>query len=220
MTSGGNGVARRIDARDDSLGAVVDRRLSGRFVVDPWGLDDDLRRLAAGMARWRWATSLDGADLLPRGSALLVHDQGVDPATPLVLATAVGRHAGRTVRPVGLPDRSPLGPLLARVGVVPRTEGDVRSLLRAGELVSVALGRPPRGGRPSADLGLVAAAHAVGAPLVPVSVGGRPFGRRRPVVVGAPVPTARRRLVGAVETLAEEVADRVGALAQLAAVED
>lgn len=219
-TTGGAGV-RRIDVRDDSLGGVLDRRLDGRFEIDPWGFDRDLAGLAGIVARARWDTALDGADLVPRGGALVVHDQGLDPATPLVLASAFARHVGRPVRPVGLPDWSPVGPWLARLGVVPRTAADARALLRAGALVAVPLGRSWRGGSsPVADLDLVTAAHAVGAPLLPVAVGGRAFGRRRPVVVGAPVLTRRRRRIGAADALAVEIADRVLALAQLAAVED
>jgi hypothetical protein len=184
--------------------------------VDPWGYDADVVELVAPLWRLRWDTSLDGADLVPRRGALVVHGQGVDPATPLVLASASARHLGRPLRPIGVPDVSPLGPALARLGAVPRTAADVRALLRAGALVSVPLGRDWRG-RPAgaADVEVVAAAHDVGAPLVPVVVGGRPFGRRRPVVVGAPLGTSRRRRAGAADHLAAEIAERVVALGAL-----
>ncbi|MFN8038777.1 MAG: hypothetical protein U0Q07_06150 [Acidimicrobiales bacterium] len=221
MTTTGDARARRIDVRDESLGGVLDRRLDGRFEVDPWGYDRDLAGVVGLVARARWDTALDGADLVPRGGALVVHDQGLDPATPAILAAAFARHLGRTVRPVGQPDWSPLGPWLARLGMVPRTAADTRALLRAGALVAVPLGRSWRGEPSSfADLDLVAAAHAVGAPLLPVAVGGRLLGRRRPVVVGAPVPTRRRRRIGAADALAAEIADRVVALADLADLED
>lgn len=213
--------ARRIDARESGLSAVVARRLAGDVEVDPWGLDADVADMAAALWRLRWSTSLDGADLVPRRGALLVHGQGLDPAIPLVLASAVARHLGRPLRPVGVPDVSPLGPALARVGAVPSTAPDVRALLRAGALVSVPLGRDWRG-RPAAmaDVEVVAAAHAVGAPLVPVVVGGRPFGRRRPVVVGAPLASRRRRRADAAEVLAGEIAERVVALSALLAAGD
>ncbi len=221
MTAAGGPSVRRIDARDESLGGVLDRRLDGRFEVDPWGFDPDLAGVVGLAARARWDTALDGADLVPRGGALVVHDQGLDPATPAVLAAAFARHLGRPLRPVGRPDWSPIGPWLARLGAVPRTAGDVRALLRAGALVALPLGRSWRGEPAmSADGELVAAAHAVGAPLLPVAVGGRVLGRRRPVVVGAPVPTRRRRRIGAADLLAAEIAERVHALGHLADLED
>ena len=221
MSATGGAPARRVDVPDESLGGVLDRRLDGRFEVDPWGFDRDLAGLVGLAARARWDTSLDGADLVPRGGALVVHDQGLEPATPAILAAAFARHVGRPLRPVGRPDWSPVGPWLARLGAVPRTGADVRALLRAGALVAVPLRRSWRGEpSPSADVELVAAAHAVGAPLLPVAVGGRVLGRRRPVVVGAPVPTRRRRRIGAADALAAEIAERVAALAELAAVED
>ena len=48
------------DLQFDDLGSIVARRISGRFVVDEWGLDADLRRIVSPLVRARWSLRLEG----------------------------------------------------------------------------------------------------------------------------------------------------------------
>ena len=44
---------------------LVQRRLAGAYVVDPWGLDREVHALAAGAARLRWTVAVSGGAHLP-----------------------------------------------------------------------------------------------------------------------------------------------------------
>lgn len=117
-------------------GRVIGRRLQGTFEVDPWGLDTDLLHLVSPLAGLRWSITVDGADLVSRGPALLVAPLRLRaPTEPVVLAAAVLRTVGRPLRVLGIPDVAPVGPFLRRFGGVVDHPAEAAALLRAGHLV-------------------------------------------------------------------------------------
>jgi 1-acyl-sn-glycerol-3-phosphate acyltransferase len=184
------------DDRDESYPALLARRLSGRYEVDEWGYDADLSIALAPLAALRQRPDVTGAGHLPEiGPALVVTNRRAAAIEPVLLAAALSRATGRPVRFGPIPDLAPIGPLLRRFGGVPGNEHDLRSLLRAGEIVIRPLAfdirRPFGPGR--VERATLDVARAVGAPVVPVRVDGFEFGRRRRVIVGAPIITRRGR---------------------------
>jgi hypothetical protein len=103
-----------------------------------------------------------------------------------------------------VPAVGPLAPIARRLGAVPGNPADLRSLLRAGELVCVPLGRellhPFHVG--PVPVGPIAVALEAGAPLIPVAVLGVEIGRWWTVRFGGPI-TTRRRSIGEPAELAE-----------------
>jgi hypothetical protein len=186
------------DLQCDDLGSIVGRRLSGRFAIDEWGLDDDLRRVLSPLVRLRWSLRLEGELALPEiGPAVLVHTRRVGWSESAVLAAAVARATDRPLRVTGAPAAGPLGPIGRRLGAVPGNSADLRSLLRAGELVGVPLGREVLhpfhvGPVPVAP---IAGALEAGAPIIPVAVLGLEVGRWWTVRFGRPITTRRRSVV-------------------------
>ena len=205
------------DLERNDLAAIVGRRLSGRYVIDEWGFDRDLLTAITPLVRARWALRIEGDAVLPEiGPALLVHTRRVGLSEPGVLASAVHRATDRPLRATGylasVP--GPLGPFARRLGAVPGDGPDLRSLLRAGELVGLPLGRELRfpthvGPVPVAP---VAAALAAGAPIIPVAVLGLEVGRWWTVRFGQPIPTRRRRGVVDPVELAEATRQRLQSL--------
>ena len=205
------------DLERHDLAGILSRRLSGRFTIDEWGLDRDLLTAVTPLVRLRWGLRIEGESVLPEiGPALLVHSRRVGLSEPGVLAAAVHRSTDRPLRATGylasIP--GPMGPLARRLGAVPGDAADLRSLLRAGELVGLPLGREVRhpfhvGPVPVAPM---AAALAAGAPIIPVAVLGMEIGRWWSVRFGAPIPTRRRRGVVDPAELAEAARQRLQAL--------
>ncbi len=203
---------------DGGFTAILSRRLTGRHDIDPWGLDPDLRALLHPLGVLRWRVDVDGADHLPSGPALLVHNQRFGLSERFVLASGVSRVVGRTTRPAGLADRVLIGPSLNRVGLVSDDEADLRALFRRGELVSVGLerlaaNRFTAGRCPTPPL---AAALAIGVPVVPVAVVGRELARRWEIIVGAPIPTRQRGARPTPIEVSISVRRRVGQLLEAA----
>ena len=197
------------DLRRDDLGSIVSRRLSGRYLVDEWGLDVDLRAAVAPLVRARWSVGVEGEAVLPEiGGALLVHTRRVGLSEPAVLAAAVGQSTDRPLRATGVTASvGPFAPLVRRLGAVPGNPADLRSLLRAGELVSVPLAREIRhpfhvGPVPVPPIGV---ALDAGVPIIPVAVLGVEAGRWWTVRFGRPIPTRRRRSVGDPVELADVI---------------
>ena len=200
------------DLERDDLLALIYRRATGRFRVDEWGFDRDLLAAVAPLARLRWTLRIEADHLLPEiGPALLVHTRRLGISEPAVLAAAVRRTTGRPLRTAGVPGRGPLAPSARKLGGVPSNAADLRSLLRAGELVSIPLGREPLHPFhvppvPEAPIGV---ALSVGAPILPVAVCGHEAGRRWSIRFGAPIVTRRRRTTGEPADLAETTRDRL-----------
>lgn len=203
------------DALDHSFWALLARRIAGSFTVDEWGRDEDLIVALDPLLRFVRPAVVEGAEFLPEvGPALVVHDHRPEPTAPLSVAAALGRATGRPVRFGGVPDVAPLGPLLRRLGGVATQPDDLRSLLRAGEIVVVSLGLDPRRptgvGRPDATV--LGVALEVGAPVVPVAVRGAPALPAQRIVVGRAVTTRHRRAVLDVAELSATTRDRVAGL--------
>jgi len=203
---------------DGGLTAILSRRLTGKHDIDPWGLDPDVRALLQPLGVLRWRVDLDGVDLLPSGPALLVHNQRFGVSERFVLASGITRTLGRTTRPAGVADRALVGPTLNRIGVVSDDEADLRALFRRGELVSVGLerlaaNRFTAGRCPDRPL---AAALAIGVPVVPVAVVGRELARRWEIIVGAPIPTRQRGAQPTPTEVSINVRRRVGQLLEAA----
>lgn len=184
------------DADDATHEGLVDglrRRVAGSYELDPWGLDDDVTRVAGRLATLRWSTAVVGIEHLPsEGPALLVANRRLGWSEPAVVAMSVLREAGRIVRPVGGVGFDPVAGFLGRLGVLPARGDEVTAALRADNLVLVPTRREPVRNRPGhLPIELVAAGLAADVPLVPVAVIGWEFGRNWTVRVGEPIDVAR-----------------------------
>ena len=130
---------------------VVQRRLAGAYVVDPWGLDREVHALAAGAARLRWTLTVSrGAHLPADGPALVVANQRLASLSHVAGLLQLGHEGGRAVRFVGIPDIEPAATVLRRLGGVLERPDEVAGLLRAGEVVVVWCSVLLRGARGSA----------------------------------------------------------------------
>jgi hypothetical protein len=196
---------------------VVSDRITGRFELDELGYDRQLTGLLAPLARLRWTIDIDGADLLPKGGAIVVFSQRMAVSEPWVLQAGLGA-IGHPFRHVGVSDRQPASAALSRLGWVPATPADIRAVLRVGQLAGVGLGRSVRrrfaAGPIDADL--LQPALDLGRPVVPMAVVGRELGRRWQVIVGAPVTNPRRRRAVTAAELAERARERVDQLLEAA----
>ena len=194
------------DLERNDLWAVATRRLSGRYQIDEFGLDRDLLTLVSPLASLRWRVVVEGDHRLPEvGPALLVHNRRLGLSEPGVLGVAVRRATGRPLRWAGAPGRGPLAQAARQLGGVPSDRADLRSLLHAGELVSLPLPREPvhRFHVPVVPAVPVEVALALGVPIVPVAISGLEAARRWIVRIGAPIATRRRRSTGDPAELAE-----------------
>jgi 1-acyl-sn-glycerol-3-phosphate acyltransferase len=194
------------DLERNDLWAIAHRRVTGRYPIDEYGIDPDLLHLVRRLARLRWRVVLDGAEHLPEvGPALLVHNRRLGVSEAAVLGLAIHRATGRPQRWLGGVGRGPFAHLARQMGGVPSDPADVRSLLHAGELVSVPLSREPvhRFHVPAVPRGPVQVALELGVPLVAVAVAGSELGRGWHVRVAPPIATRRRRATADPEELAE-----------------
>jgi len=157
-----------------SLLEMARSRISGRYLVDPFGGDPQLQDFLSPPLLPLVRADVGRPRNLPRrGPALLVANRGVGLAEPLVLALAVRRVAGRRLRVIGAPDLPVLGDLVRKLGAVGAYPADLRAVLRAGHLAAVPLGPTwLRTGAGIPPLGLIAA--AVGFPVIQVAI--RPGG--------------------------------------------
>jgi hypothetical protein len=200
------------DFERDDLAALVYRRVTGRFRIDEWGLDRDLLAAVAPLARLRWAVRAEGDHHVPEiGPALLVHTRRLGISEPAALGMAVRHATGRPVRIAGVPNRGPLAWTGRRLGGVPSNVDDLRSLLRAGELVALALGREPLHPFhvPPVPIAPVEVALALGVPILPVAVLGVEPARRWVVRFGPPIVTRRRAATGDPAELADATRARL-----------
>lgn len=167
------------------LGDVLQRRISGAYVVDQSGLDRDLARLAGRILGLGLRIDVDGADRVPDGGALLVHNRLLGPPETFAAVRGIGLATGRPVRFVGVVDLDPLGPALRKLGGVLAHPAEVGALLRDGELVLVGQRRSlrPRSSAAAPER-MARAATDAGVPMVPVTVVARPAPGRWRVTVG------------------------------------
>lgn len=116
------------------------RRVNGRFVRDPFGLDPQLADLVTPLARLVVPVDVDGADHIGPGGATLVMNRGFGVFEPSALAVALADACGRRVRTAGAPGVAGLGALARRLGAIAASVSDVGAALRAGHLVVLPLG--------------------------------------------------------------------------------
>lgn len=187
------------------------RRLSGRYEVDLWGGDEDWVRILSALTTPLVRVRVDGLAHLPLdGPAMLVGNRRFGAGEAVAVSLGIHRATQRLVRPVGVPDVSPIGPVLRRLGGVPASPAEIRSLLVAQQLVWVPLSGQWRAGRAgSVAPELLAPAVETGAPVLPIAVVGGELSGSWRIAIGAPLPrpttTRRSPLVSA------ELADRARA---------
>jgi hypothetical protein len=163
--------------QDVSIADVIQRRINGRYVVDPFGADPQLQDLIAPVVTRTTPVRVTGAEHLPAdGPALLVTNRGLGVLEPTALSVAVRQESGRRLRIVGTIELPVVSDVLRKLGSVGAYPDDLGALLRAGHLASLPLGvtwRRTGGGVPPTEI-LVA---ALGYPVIPVRVRpGGPFG--------------------------------------------
>jgi len=140
---------------------AVRRRASGRYPVDPFGLDPQIADLCVPIFTLAVRVQVSGGEHVPdRGPAVIVANRGFGIAEPAALSGAVLRSTGRRLRVVGAPAWPFVGAVTRRLGAIASSESDVAAALRSGHLVGVPLA--PTGLRTGAG----AAPLAVAAPVV------------------------------------------------------
>jgi 1-acyl-sn-glycerol-3-phosphate acyltransferase len=171
--------------------AFLRRRVTGDYVVDEYGFDQEITQqfLMAALRpiaeKW-FRIEVRGADNIPtEGGALVVSNHsGTIPVDGLMTMVSIHDHTGRFLRPLGadLVFRLPVVSTMARrSGATLACGEDAERMLSGGELVGVW----PEGfkgiGKPYSDRyklqrfgrgGFVSAALRTGVPIVPLSVVG------------------------------------------------
>ena len=171
--------------------AFLRRRVSGDYVVDEYGFDQEITErfmmtaLRPIAQKW-FRIEVRGVENIPAdGGALVVSNHsGTIPVDGLMTMVSIHDHTGRFLRPLGadLVFKMPIVSQLARKGgTTLACNEDAERMLRAGELVGVW----PEGfkgiGKPYAERyklqrfgrgGFVSAALRTGVPIVPLSVVG------------------------------------------------
>ena len=157
-------------ARPESPLPAVRRRLSGRYPVDPFGLDPQLADLFLPLFAAAVRVRLSGGEHVPpTGPAVIVSNRGFGIAEPAALGVAVQRASGRRLRVVGAPDLRFVGTATRRLGAISSSGPDVASALRACHLVGIPLA--PTWLRTGAGDAPLAVARALTlAPIVPAAV--------------------------------------------------
>ena len=167
-------------ARPEAPWAALRRRVSGRYPVDPFGLDPQLADLFVPLFEAAVRVRVSGGEHVPStGPAVIVSNRGFGVAEPAALGVAVQRASGRRLRVVGAPDMRFVGTATRRLGAISSSGPDVASALRAGHLVGIPLA--PTWLRTGAGDAPLAVARALTlAPIVPAAV--RAVGRFGAVV--------------------------------------
>lgn len=194
------------DDVDRSAVEILRRRLDGTNTIDEWGLDPDLVALIEPFVRVRWDIRVEGAERIPRsGPVVLVVNRHLL-SEPYVVAQGIRQATGRIVRFLGVPDVAPVGPALRRLGGAIGSAEELGGLLRAGNVVVVALDRTPRTRRRAGFLAPGAMTPVLGerATVLPVAAIGHEWGRGWRIVVGEPLSLPPGRSPLAVAELADE----------------
>jgi 1-acyl-sn-glycerol-3-phosphate acyltransferase len=154
----------------DPVAKALHRRFTGRYPVDPFGLDPQLCDLVAPPFRALVRVRVDHPDRIPtEGPAVLVANRGLGVGEPSALAVAVRDVVGRRLRVVGAPNLAFVGSVARRLGAISATRADLSAALHAGHLVAVPLSPTwLRTGAGTPPLELVQAMMEF--PVVPVAV--------------------------------------------------
>jgi 1-acyl-sn-glycerol-3-phosphate acyltransferase len=162
-------------AQPEPFLTALRRRVSGRYPVDPFGLDPQLSDLCVPIFERAVRVRISGGEHVPAtGPAVIVSNRGFGAAELAALGVAVERSTHRRLRAVGAPDLPFIGAAVRRLGAISSSETDVAAALHAGHLVGIPLS--PTGLRTGAGSVPDAVARALTlAPIVPAAV--RPDGR-------------------------------------------
>jgi hypothetical protein len=119
---------------------AVRRRFSGRYQIDPFGLDPQLSDLLRPIAAVAIKVVVQGEEHVPTtGPATIVSNRGFGVFEPGAMGIAVERATGRRLRFVGAPAVPFVGSMTRRFGAIAASQEDVGAALRAGHLVYVSL---------------------------------------------------------------------------------
>jgi hypothetical protein len=129
----------RVGAPEQPL-RLLERRFSGRYSIDPFGLDPQLADLVRPLFTFGMRVQLEGEENVPEsGPAVVVANRAFGIIEPAALFIGVMRATGRRLRVVGAPTTPILGGITRRFGAISATAADVTSALHAGHLVAVPL---------------------------------------------------------------------------------
>src|SRR3954462_9299102 len=127
-------------ARAEAPWKAVRRRISGRYPVDPFGLDPQLCDLVAPFVRRLVPVEIEHGERLPAtDAAVILSNRGLGFGEPTALSIAVREAVGRRLRIVGAPNVAFANGALRRLGASAATAEDVSSALRGGPLVAAPL---------------------------------------------------------------------------------
>jgi hypothetical protein len=178
----------------ESMFKATQRRVTGRYPVDPFGLDPQVCDLVAPAVGRFVRVHVEHPDRLPaKGAAAIVSNRGLGFGEPAALAVAVRDVVQRRLRIVGAPSLPFASGMVRRLGAISATAEDLGTALRAGHLVAVPLSPTwLRTGAGTPPLELVQTMMSF--PVVPVAVrAAGPLGTPLAwhVHVGAPVSLDR-----------------------------
>ncbi len=163
--------------------------------VDDWGRDDAFASRIWSFSHLRWATSVGGAEHVPkRAGALIVVNARRYALAPVFAALAIGAAVDRPVRFVGRPDIAPLGPMMQRLGGLLPIEAEIEGALRADQLVVLGAAHT----RTNLHTGpidhcLVGAAVAAKVRVLPAATVSVPMRRGARVEIGHPIRLSHKR---------------------------
>jgi hypothetical protein len=124
----------------ESPGVAIRRRMSGRYPVDPFGLDPQLADLLVPAVSVAVRVTVTGGEHVPvDGPAVVVANRGFGVVEPAALGLAVQRATGRRLRIVGAPAVPVAHGVTRRLGAIASSEPDIMAALHAGHLVGVPL---------------------------------------------------------------------------------
>lgn len=176
--------------------------------VDDWGRDNAIVDRAWALGHLRWATSVGGAEHIPkRAGALIVVNARRFALAPIFAALSIGAAVDRPVRFVGRPDTAPLGPMMQRLGAMLPVEAELEGALRAGELIVLGAGHTRTNLHTGViDHQLVGSAVAAKVRVLPAATMSVPLRRNARVEIGHPIRLSQKRR-GPLEEL--ETADQL-----------
>ena len=163
--------------------------------VDDWGRDDAFASRVWSFSHLRWATSVGGAEHVPkRAGALIVVNARRYALAPVFAALAIGAAVDRPVRFVGRPDIAPLGPMMQRLGALLPIESEIEGALRSGQLVVLGAAHTRTNLHTGLiDHELVGAAVAAKVRVLPAATVSVPLRRDARVEIGHPIRLRHRR---------------------------
>jgi hypothetical protein len=126
--------------KPDSPWDAIRRRFTGRYQIDPFGLDPQLSDLLRPAVSFAVKVDVQGGEHVPMtGPATIVSNRGFGAFEPAAMGIAVEHATGRRLRFVGAPAVPFLGTITRRFGAIAASQEDVGAALRAGHLVGVSL---------------------------------------------------------------------------------